>query len=57
MKLALMMTATDMEDPDLPLLQRINSSELTATQIAAQVTDTSQHKLFRGDCVNQAFMV
>ena len=22
-----------------------------------QVTDTSQHQLFRGDCVNQAFMV
>ena len=22
-----------------------------------QVTDTSQHQLFRGDCVNQAFKV
>ncbi|CDQ82576.1 unnamed protein product [Oncorhynchus mykiss] len=24
---------------------------------AFQLTDTSQHQLFRGDCVNQAFMV
>ena len=44
---------------ELPLLQRTNSLEITAPQIAAQikVTDTSQHQLFRGDCVNQAFMV
>ena len=25
--------------------------------LRVQVTDTSQHQLFRGDCVNQAFMV
>ena len=38
---------------------------ITALQIASQikynvsvqVTDTSQHQLFRGDCVNQAFLV
>ena len=63
MKLALMRTATGKEDPELPLLQRISSLQLTAALIAGQmlhrvqVTDTSQHQLFRGDCVNQAFMV
>ena len=53
-KLALMRTYTGKEDPELPLLQRINSVELTAPQITAQinvhrvqVTDTSRHKLFR----------
>jgi hypothetical protein len=63
MKLALMSTTTGEEDPELPLLQRIHYFKLTAAQIAAQikcfrvqVTDTSQHHLFRGDCVNQAFM-
>ena len=56
MKLALLRTKTGKEDPELPLLQRISSLELTAPQIAAQilhrvqVTDTSQHQLFRGDC-------
>ena len=52
-----------MEDPELFLLQRISSLELPASEIAAQinarrvqVTDTSQPQLFRGDCVNQAFM-
>ena len=64
MQQALMRTATGKEDSQLPLLQRTRSLELTAPQIAAQinasqssVTDTSQHQLFRGDCVNQAFMV
>ena len=64
MKLALMRTATGMEDPELPLLQRISSLELPASEIADQkmlqrvlVTDTSQHQLFRGDSVNQAFVV
>ena len=33
MKLALMRTATGKEDPELPLLQRIDSLELTAPQI------------------------
>ena len=51
MKLTLMRTATGMEDPELPLLQRIRNY---STRV--QVTDTSQHQLFRGDCVNQDFM-
>ena len=38
MKLALMRTATGKEHPELPLLQRINSLELTAPQIAAQIS-------------------
>ena len=56
-KLALMRYATGKEDPDLPLLQRINSFELPASEIAAQIYvsefkwQTSQHKLFR-HCVN-----
>ena len=37
MELALMRTATGKEDPELPLLQRISSLELTAPQIAAQI--------------------
>jgi hypothetical protein len=37
MKLALMRTTTGKEDPELPLLQRIHSLELTASQIAAQI--------------------
>ena len=63
MKLALMSTVTGKENPELPLLQRIRSLELPASEIAAQmlhrvqVTDTSQHQLFRGDSANQAFMV
>ena len=62
MELALMRTATGKEDPELSLLQRISSLELPASEIAAQinasqVTDTSQHQLFRGDCMNHAFMV
>ena len=36
MKLALMSTATGMEDPELPLLQRIRSFELPASEIEAQ---------------------
>ena len=35
--LALIRTATGMEDPELPLLQRTSSLELTAPQIAAQI--------------------
>ena len=61
MKFALMRTATGKEDPELSLLQRISSLELPASEMAAQinaqVTDTCQHQLFRGDCMNQAFMV
>ena len=37
MKLALMRTATGKEDPELPLLQRIRSLELPASEIAAQI--------------------
>ena len=37
MKLALMRTATEMEDPELPLLQRISSLELPASEITAQI--------------------
>jgi hypothetical protein len=37
MKLALMGTATGKEDPEVPLVQRISSLELTALQIAAQI--------------------
>jgi hypothetical protein len=55
MKLALMRTATGKKNPELPLLQRISSLELPASENAAhinasvQITDTSQHQLFRGD--------
>jgi hypothetical protein len=37
MKQALMRTTTGKEDPELPLLQRISSLELTARQIAALI--------------------
>jgi hypothetical protein len=37
MELALMRTTTGKEDPELPLLQRITSLELTEPQIAAQI--------------------
>lgn len=37
MKLAFMRTATGKKDPELPLLQRISSLELTVPQIAAQI--------------------
>jgi hypothetical protein len=37
MKLALMRTATGKADPELPLLQRIHSLELPASEIAAQM--------------------
>jgi hypothetical protein len=37
MKLALMRIATRMEDPELPLLQRISSLELPASETAAQI--------------------
>ena len=43
MKLALMQTATGMEDPELPLLQRIRSLELPDSEIAAQI-NASQFK-------------
>ena len=37
MKLSLMRTAIGKEDPELPLLQRISSLELLASEIAAQI--------------------
>ena len=37
MKLVLMRTATGMEDPELPLLQRIRSFNLTAPQFTAEI--------------------
>ena len=40
MKLAVMRTA--IEDPELPLLQRISSLESTASQIAAQINATQR---------------
>jgi hypothetical protein len=36
MKLALRRTVTGKEDPELPLLQRVSSLELPASEIAAQ---------------------
>ena len=64
MKLALMRTATGMEDPELPLLQRISSLESPASEIAVEINASqssgnsiSQYQLFTGDCVNQGFMV
>jgi hypothetical protein len=57
-KLALMRTTTGMEDPELPLLQRISSLEFPASEIAAQInasqissnrqisTSTVQRRLF-----------
>ena len=37
MKLALIRTATGKEDPELPLLQRIHSLKLPASEIAAKL--------------------
>ena len=51
------------KDPELPLLQRISALELPVSEIAAQINasefkqQTSQHQLFKGDCMNQAFVV
>ena len=46
MKLALMRTATGTEDPELPLLQRISSLELPASEFAAQrnASQSSSHR-------------
>jgi hypothetical protein len=62
MNLALMRTATGKEDPVTSVAEdkfiRVNySSDATQINHRVQVTDTSQHQLFRGDCVNQALMV
>ena len=54
-KLALMRTATGMEDPELPLLQRKSSIKLPASEIAAQIkasqSSSKTHQQFRGDCM------
>ena len=62
MELALMRTATGKEDPELPLLQRISSLELTLSEISAQInasqSSSNRHlNINCADCVNQAFMV
>ena len=63
MKQALIRTAPGKEDPELPLLQRISSLELTEPHISAQInvsqpsSNTSQHPLFRGEYVTQALLV
>ena len=41
MKLALMRAATGKEDPELPLLHKITSKELTTPQIVAQIKSQS----------------
>jgi hypothetical protein len=46
MKLALVRTATGMEEPELPLLQRTSSLVLPASEIAAQI-DASQSSSHR----------
>jgi hypothetical protein len=63
MKLSLLRTATGKEDPELPLLQRTNSIELPASEIAAQINASEfkkQTHLYINcseETVNQAFMV
>jgi hypothetical protein len=59
MQLTLIRADIEKEDQELPLLQSISSVELTEPQKLqpqkhiqrVQVTDTSQHQLFRVDCV------
>ena len=59
MKLALVKPATGKEDPELPLLQKISSLEVTAPQIAAQINASQTHVNINcsEETVNQAFMV
>jgi DNA-binding transcriptional ArsR family regulator len=57
-----MRTATGMEDQELPLLQRICSLELPASEIAAQINasqSSSNRHISRStdETVNQAIMV
>ena len=49
MKLVLMRTATGMEDPELPLLQKIRSLVLPASEILAQI-NASQSSSNRHNC-------
>ena len=64
MKLALMRTATGKEDTELPLLQRISSLELPASEIAAKMnasqSSSNRHistSIVQRRLQNQAFMV
>jgi hypothetical protein len=63
MKLALMRTATGKEDRVTSAAEeqfiKVNSTSDCSPNkcFKVQVTDTSQHQLFSGVCVNQAFMV
>jgi hypothetical protein len=59
-----MRTATGKEDPELPpaaedMFIRVTSIRNYSPNkcFRVQVTDPSQHQLFRRDCMNQAFMV
>jgi hypothetical protein len=57
-KLDFIRTTTGKEYPELSLLQRISSLVTSIRNYSpnkcfrVQVTDTSQHPLFIGDCVN-----
>ena len=55
MKLALMRTATEEENQELPLLQRISSLELPASEIAAQIntSQSSSNTHLNINCMNQ----
>ena len=57
MKLALMWTATGKEDSAAEDKSIRVTSLRNCIPIFFQVTDTSQHQLFRGDCVYHNFMV
>ena len=63
MKLALMRIATGKEElvtsaAEDMFIRVPSSSDCSPNKcFRVQVTCTSQHQLFRGDCVNQAFMV
>ena len=62
-KLALMRTGTGKENPELPLQQRISSLEVPVSEVVAQInasqSSSNRHisTSFRGDYVNQAFMI
>ena len=55
MKLALIKTATGKEDPELPLLQKTSSLELTAPQIADQInaSQSSSNRLISTSTVQR----
>jgi hypothetical protein len=58
-----MRTAKGMEDPELPLLQRLHSLDLPASEIAAQInaSQSSSNRHLNNNCsketVNKGFMV